>query len=243
LEKAPWLRGKEEGQEAKETPGSYPSPLVESGGPFPHPQEILGREVWREEKILPGVSFLGQIDRTYLLFKGSEGLILVDQHAAHERILWERLRREFSSETIRRQSLLFPEIVELSLREAQAAEEHLAKLGRMGYEVIPASGRTFWVKAVPEILATREPIQALKEMIREISSWNKEVDLQGSFDALFNMMACRGAVPAFQYMNEPEAATLLENLEKCVSPSRCPHGRPTLLKITIADLEKMFGRK
>ena len=241
LEKAPWLREKEEKKELKETPGFYIPPQANSIAPLK--QGVLGEEAWRGGKFLSQISFLGQIDKTYLLFKSSEGLILVDQHAAHERVLWERLWKEFSSEKIRRQSLLFPETVEFSFSEAKTAEEHLLDMGRMGFEVIPSGKRTFWVKAVPEILASREPLQALKEMIGQISSWGKEVDLQSSFDALLNMMACRGAVPAFQGMNEQEAATLLDDLQKCVSPSRCPHGRPTLLKITIADLEKMFGRK
>lgn len=241
LEKAPWLREKGEWKELKETPGIYIPPQSKSAGPLI--QEAFGEETWGGKKFISQISFLGQIDKTYLLFKSSEGLTLVDQHAAHERILWERLWQEFSSETIHRQSLLFPEIVEFSFGDAKAAEEHLLDLGRMGFEVIPSGGRTFWIKAVPEILASREPIQALKEMIGQISSWGKEVDLQSSFDALINMMACRGAVPAFQDMNEQEAVTLLDDLKKCVSPSRCPHGRPTLLKITIADLEKMFARK
>ncbi|MCJ7495805.1 MAG: hypothetical protein MUP68_16475 [Deltaproteobacteria bacterium] len=209
----------------------------------PLSQESFGEGAWGKKESISQIPFLGQIDKTYLLFESSEGLTLVDQHAAHERILWERLWQEFSSGTIHRQSLLFPEIVELSFSEAKAAEEHLLELGKMGFEVEPSGGRTFWVKAVPEILAFREPIQALKEMIEQISSWGREADLHTSFDLLIKMMACRGAVPAFQDMNEQEAATLLDDLQKCVSPSRCPHGRPTLLKITIADLEKMFGRR
>ena len=96
---------------------------------------------------------------------------------------------------------------------------------------------------MPEVLAYREPVLALKEMIEQISSWGKEADLHSSFDTLLKIMACRGAVQASQEMNEPEAASLLADLQKCASPSRCPHGRPTLLKITLADLEKMFGRK
>ena len=241
LEKTPWLKEQGEWKELKEIPGVYILPQGKTTSPLS--QESFGEGAWGKKESISQIPFLGQIDKTYLLFESSEGLTLVDQHAAQERILWERLWQEFSSGTIHRQSLLFPEIVELSFSEAKAAEEHLLELGKMGFEVEPSGGRTFWVKAVPEILASREPIQALKEMIEQISSWGREADLHTSFDPLIKMMACRGAVPAFQEMNEQEATTLLDDLQKCISPSRCPHGRPTLLKITIADLEKMFGRK
>ncbi len=241
LEESPWLREKGEWKEGRETPAIYGVPQTISAGPMN--QESLQEETWQKKKFLPQFSFLSQIDKTYLLFGCSEGLILVDQHAAHERILWEKLQKEFSAEAIHRQTLLFPETMEFSFSEAKSAEEHLSDLGRMGFEVIPSGGRTFWVKTVPEILASREPLQALKEMIGQISCWSKEIDLQSSFDALIKVMACRGAIPAFQDLNQQEAIHLLEDLQKCASPSRCPHGRPTLLKITVADLGKMFGRK
>ncbi len=241
LEEAPWLGKKEGEKELKETPGTYLPSQFQTVRPFN--QEGLREEIGGEKKFFPPVSFLGQIDGTYLLFKTSEGLILVDQHAAHERILWEKLWQEFSSGKISRQSLLFPEMVEFSFYETKAAEEHLADLGRMGFEITPSGGRTFWVKTVPEVLASREPMPALKELVGQISSWSKEVDLSGSFESLINRMACRGAIPAFQNLNAQEGITLLDDLQKCVSPSRCPHGRPTLLKITVAELEKMFGRR
>jgi DNA mismatch repair protein MutL len=241
LEEAPWLRKKEGEKELKESPGVYLPSQFQTGKTLS--QETLGEEIGEEKKFLSPVSFLGQIDGTYLLFKSSEGLILVDQHAAHERILWERLWREFSSGKIHRQSLLFPEIVEFPFYEAKTAEEHLADLARMGFEMTPSGGRTFWVKTVPEVLASREPMLALKELVGQISSWSKEVDLSGSFESLINRMACRGAIPAFQNLNGQEGIALLDDLQKCVSPSRCPHGRPTLLKITVAELEKMFGRR
>jgi DNA mismatch repair protein MutL len=187
--------------------------------------------------------FLGQIDNTYLLFASSDGLTLVDQHAAHERILFERLTEDFSRGSIRKQSLLFAETIELSLDEARVTEEHCGELERLGFEVEPSGDRSFWIKSVPEILAAGEPIQTLKEMIGQISSWGKEADLRRSFDPLLQIMACRGAVQASQTMNQEEATALLADLQTCALPSHCPHGRPTLLKITLSDLEKMFGRK
>ncbi len=198
---------------------------------------------WEIHGRTPRNSFLGQIGNTYLLFESSDGLILVDQHAAHERIVFEGLLGEFSRGSIRKQPLLLPELIELSAKEAEDTEEHLLELDKIGFGVESSGGRTFWVKAVPEILASREPIETLKEVIGELSSWGKDVDVNRSFDPFLQRMACRGAIQASQKMGVEEAAALLSDLQSCTSPSRCPHGRPTLVKITLSDLEKMFGRK
>jgi DNA mismatch repair protein MutL len=167
----------------------------------------------------------------------------MDQHAAHERILFEKLMKEFSGGAIPKQSVLLPEMIEVPVKEAQAIEEHLMDLERLGFALEPSGERTFWVKSVPEILASREPIETLNEIIGEIASWGKEAGLQHSFDPLLQMMACRAAVQASRNLGREEATALMADLQTCNAPSQCPHGRPTVLKITMADLEKMFGRK
>jgi DNA mismatch repair protein MutL len=116
-------------------------------------------------------------------------------------------------------------------------------LERLGFAVEPSGELTFWVKSVPEILATRGPIATLREIIGEITSWGKHAGLPRPFDPLLQMMACRGAVQADQALGPEEATALMADLQNCHSPSHCPHGRPTLLTITRPDLEKMFGRK
>jgi DNA mismatch repair protein MutL len=243
LERTPWLlEGRGPMKELRETPGTYSQTKVDPSFPFKL-QEALELERRAKNQESTHTPFLGQIANTYLVFESSDGLTLIDQHAAHERITLERLLGEFSLGSIRRQSLLFPEIIEVSLPEAKAAEEHLTQLEKIGFEVEPCGERTFWVKSVPEILATREPIRALKEMITQISSWGRDAGLQRSFDPLLRMMACRGAIQASQTMSREEATALMTDLQSCTSPSHCPHGRPTLLKITLSDLEKMFGRK
>jgi len=245
LEKAPWLMFSADQQrpELRESSGAYYQPpgsrpwKVVAPEPFP----IEARPVWTE----PAASgpFLGQIDETYLLFSSSDGLLLMDQHAAHERVLLERLLKEFSSGPIRKQSFLFPETLELAPGEAQIIEEKLTELDRLGFEVEPSGVRTYWVKSVPEVLAAREPLETLKEMIREISSWGQSGQLQKSYDPLLKIMACHGAIQAHRAMRPEEANLLLADLQNCSLPSHCPHGRPTLIKISLTDLEKMFGRK
>jgi DNA mismatch repair protein MutL len=246
LDRAPWLA--ESGRsiqedESRETRGFYGESKATPSFSLPG-EEIFDWDRRSGSREIPARSnFLGQVAKTYLLFEGPDGLNLIDQHAAHERILFEKLGEEFSRGSISRQPLLLPESIELPVDDAQATEEHLPELERLGFAVEPSGGRTFWVKSVPEILAVRGPIEALREIIGGIVSWGKHAGLPRPFDPLLQMMACRGAVQADQALGQEEATALMADLQGCQSPSHCPHGRPTSLKITISDLEKMFGRK
>ena len=246
LGRVPWLaegRSPIKAKEAREAWGVYRGSEAEPAFSL-KPNEIFDWSRPSGDREAPGRStFLGQVGKTYLLFEAPDGLNLIDQHAAHERILFEKLGEEFSQGSIPRQPLLFPESIELPVDDAQATEEHLPELERLGFAVEPSGERTFWVKSVPEILAIRGPIDTLKEIIGEIASWRKHAGLERPFDPLLRMMACRGAVQASQALGREEATALMADLQGCTSPSHCPHGRPTLLKITISDLEKMFGRK
>jgi DNA mismatch repair protein MutL len=246
LEETPWVKraSDEKKIELKESPSVY-SPGREGSfflGPWsqsiriPAPQAEAGVSG-------PQIAFLGQIHETYLIFASPEGLILIDQHAAHERILLEKLSNEFSQGLISRQPLLLPELLELPPDEAKITEEHLTDLAQMGFELEPSGVRSFWMKSTPEILAGHEPLEVLKEMIKEISCWGRGANLQQSFDPLVKMMACRAAIQANRMVRREEAQRLLEDLQKCSLPSHCPHGRPTLRRITLSDLDRMFGRK
>jgi len=246
LDRAPWLTesrasGKED--ESRETSGAYGESRMPGSFPLPA-REIFDLGLRPNAREIPAESsFLGQIAKTYLVFESPEGLNLIDQHAAHERILFEKLGGEFSRGSISSQPLLLPESIELPVDEAQATEEHLPELERLGFVVEPSGECTFWVKSVPEILAARGPIEALREIIRGIVSWGKQAGLPRPFDPLLQMMACRGAVQADQALGPAEALALTADLRDCHSPSHCPHGRPTSIRITVSDLEKMFGRK
>jgi len=138
---------------------------------------------------------------------------------------------------------MVPASLELSLSETQAVQEHLPDLEKMGFSLEPGGDRTFWVRAVPEVLAGQEPLQVLKEMIGEIASWGRGADLTRQFSKLIHLLACRGSIQASRSLRSEEALSLLEQLQNCVSPARCPHGRPTFIKISADDLDKMFQRK
>jgi len=246
LDRAPWLSESRESRkedESREAWDAYGDPRVAPSFSLPA-GKIFDLHLRSGGLEIPARSnFLGQVAKTYLVFESPDGLNLVDQHAAHERILFEKLGGEFSRGSISSQPLLLPESIELPVDEAQATVEHLAELERLGFAVEPSGERTFWVKSVPEILAPRGPIEALREIIGGMVMWGKQADLPRPFDPLLQMMACRGAVQADQALGPAEALALTADLQDCHSPSRCPHGRPTSVKITVSDLEKMFGRK
>jgi DNA mismatch repair protein MutL len=245
LERTPWLKALPDQRimEARESSGDY-SPR-EQAISFPVSWTPSSRVESRgeDQDVASPFFFLGQVQQTYLIFSAAEGLILVDQHAAHERILLEKLTNQLSGGEVAKQPLLFPEVMELPAGEVKVVEDHLRELGKMGFEMEPSGGRTFWVKSAPEILAEREPLETLREMIKEIASWGKNADLRNSFNPLLKMMACRAAIQARRPMGREEAQALLADLRNCTTPSHCPHGRPTQIKIPLADLEKMFGRK
>ncbi len=245
LERAPWLPQSGDGlrPEIREYSPAYhwsreDQPARTDG------QETLGLPTSLPSDAFPiKHTFFGQIDNTYLLFGSPDGLILVDQHAAHERILFEKVSHEFASGSIRRQHLLFPESIELPLLEAKMLEERLADLEKIGFELEPSGIRTFWIRSVPQLLSEGQPLEVLKEMVQYLSSWGKGADLGHSLEPLLQIMACRGAIQASQVLRQEQAVALLTELEGCLSPSNCPHGRPTIRTLTLPELARMFGRK
>jgi len=245
LERTPWLKQPTvlKGNELRESFDPYPQGEENGSFTFSRPESFNVESTSGDRQSSYPFSFLGQINQTYLAFASPEGLILVDQHAAHERILLERLLERFSRGEVPKQPLLLPEVMDLPADLAKTVEDFLPDLARMGFEMESSGRRTFWLKSTPEILARLEPIETLKEMIKEISSWGREANLQRSFDPLLKIMACRGAIQASRPMGREEAQVLLADLQRCNYPSHCPHGRPTLLKIGLAELEKMFKRK
>jgi len=249
LEETPWLKikGLSPFEESRERPAAY---LPQGTGislplSFPVSLRVEPGGESREGGGSPesGVAFLGQVQETYLIFVSPEGLLLIDQHAAHERVLLEKLSNDLFGGGIPKQPLLLPEVIELPPNESKIIEEHLGDLARMGFDLEPAGLRAFWVKSVPQILADKDPLEILRETVREISSWGKEAVLQNSYDSLLKMMACHAAIQAHRPMGREEAQTLWADLQQCRFPSHCPHGRPTQLQIAHLDLEKMFGRR
>jgi DNA mismatch repair protein MutL len=210
------------------------TPLSPSGAP-------LQNTLWRTDRFT-ALTVLAQLHGTYLVCQSEAGMVLIDQHAAHERIYYEQLSKAAAGRRPPAQTLLMPETVEVGFGEAAALEPLVAHLVQCGLEVEPFGGTTFAVKAVPAFLAGR-PIEPL---LRQIAEQAAETGSGGGLDALVDnslkLMACHGAVRGRQHLSETELKALLAQLDDCDQPHHCPHGRPTWILIDLRELDKRFGR-
>lgn len=191
--------------------------------------------------MLPLLRLVGQIGATYLVAEAPDGLYLIDQHAAHERVLFERMIGQVNGH-FTAQTLLTPELVELSLPAARMVTEQLPVLSNFGFDIEPFGTNTFRVRAVPDILSSIRPAAALQVLVEDFEE--DETPLQGQREARLIARICkRAAIKGGQVLSQEEQKALLLDLEKCRSPRTCPHGRPTMIHLSIDLLERQFGRR
>ena len=184
---------------------------------------------------------LGQLNDTYLLFQADDGLLMIDQHAAHERILYENLKKSYQSLRIDSQPFLIPVKLETSLKDGRVLLEKIDRLAGMGFELEHFGGNTFLLRSVPSILVNINWDIFLSDLIPVLE---KDGHLMGdkTMDDLLITMACHGAIKAGQRLSHREMTSLLEELDKLNLPTNCPHGRPVFIKFNYNDIEKMFKR-
>lgn len=196
---------------------------------------------------LSGIRFselrvIGQLGASYILAESPDSLVVIDQHAAHERIMFERLRSEYASQSVLRQPLLFPDTVELTLEEAQRVVDHQETLLRLGFEVEPFGGGTVMVKALPSMLSGVDPARLLVEVADRLEDLRSGSVLSEELDEIFAVMACHSVVRAHEPLNPGQMRSLLESMDRIEFPGHCPHGRDVVARIPLRDLEKWFGR-
>lgn len=193
-----------------------------------------------ERKLTP----LGQLHRTYLLAEDGEGLLLVDQHAAHERILYHRLKAQHERGRAEVQGLLFPETVELDVAEAVLLEGHLDAFRSAGLDIDPFGDRTFTIRATPALMKGVDLAGYLKRALGEVARLEGEGSPPSAVaDQLLFTMACRSAVRAGDYLPPQEIDALLADLRDAPLPFTCEHGRPTLIRISKGEIERRFKRQ
>jgi DNA mismatch repair protein MutL len=190
---------------------------------------------------IPPLRVIGQLGATYIVAEGPRGLYLLDQHAAHERVLFERLLAERERAGVASQALLEPVLVELGPEAAALLEEHLEILGQLGFVVEPFGGPTLLVRAVPAIVAENQPREVLEDVAAALLARNEP--LTGSVEEAVASQVCKqAAVKAGKVLDRPEIEALIRALEQCESPRTCPHGRPTMIRLTVEQLAREFGR-
>jgi DNA mismatch repair protein MutL len=191
---------------------------------------------------LPPLRVLGQLAQTYIIAEGPEGMYLIDQHAAHERVLYEQLLAGQASTSVPSQALLEALTVELTPGQSEELDEWLDPLHRLGFEVEPFGGMTVLLRAVPAILARTDVRGSLSGILDELAAG--EEPLAGEMDARAAAAACkRGAVKAGQTLALEEMQALVRQLEASTLPRTCPHGRPTMILLSQTWMEREFGRR
>jgi DNA mismatch repair protein MutL len=186
---------------------------------------------------------VGVIGKLYVVLESDRGLVLLDQHAAHERILFEQmLNRLELNQQAPSQKLLLPETVEVSARDAIFLREQLAMLTRLGVGLSEFGERTFLLDALPPFVKASDPRRFVLELVDELKAAGQEVNSLRLGEQVVAKTVCRHAVKANDPLAGPELENLVSDLRHCAMPYTCPHGRPTLIEMNFRELEKKFGR-
>ncbi len=220
---------------------SEPGQVASTGAAAAAPRETPGGQAASTPP--PDFRIIGVLQKLYVLMESPEGLVLMDQHAAHERVNFEKFRRALEAGGVPCQRLLIPVTLQTTPRDADLLKQNLPALSRLGIEIEPFGPNVFKVETLPSFLKADDPAAWLDQVIEELSSLSaKTSSLRLSEDAIATT-ACRASVKSNDVLSIPEMQGLLKDLFACEMPYCCPHGRPTLVQISTGELEKKFGRR
>ncbi len=183
-----------------------------------------------------------QVHENYIIAQTETGLVIVDQHAAHERLVYERLKAQRDANGVAAQALLIPEIVELSAHDAAAILDHAPELERLGLSIEPFGGSAIAVRATPAILGQVNAAALLRDILDELADQGQSPRLGAAIDAILSRMACHGSVRSGRQMRPEEMNALLREMEATPLSGQCNHGRPTYVDLKLSDIERLFGR-
>jgi DNA mismatch repair protein MutL len=186
---------------------------------------------------------IGVLGKLYVLMENSNGLVLVDQHAAHERVLFEELRGRMEEQGVPTQKLLLPQTFDVPPRDADWIEQNLSVLQRMGIGIESFGPDTFKIDSLPSFLDVSDAAQFMRKVIDDLKSASNNASAMRLGEEMIAKTVCRHAVKANDPLRYPEVEKLIRDLLDCDLPYCCPHGRPTMIQISLSELEKKFGRK
>ncbi|WNO52439.1 DNA mismatch repair endonuclease MutL [Stakelama saccharophila] len=201
-----------------------------------------------EEAVPAGVDYplgaaRGQIAKTYIVAEADDGLVLVDQHAAHERLVLERMRKALAEGGVKSQALLLPEVVELDEPACDRLEARTEELSEFGLDLERFGAKAMLVRSVPAMLGQGDVIGLVTDLADELAAYDAALSLKERIDHVAATMACHGSVRAGRVLSVAEMNALLREMEVTPHSGQCNHGRPTWVKLGMADVEKLFGRK
>ena len=192
------------------------------------------------KEALPALRVLGQVQNTYIVAEGPDGMFLIDQHAAHERVVFERVRTDASSQPGQVQSLLEPATIELNTEQQELVESQQELVSRLGFHIEAFGGQTYLLRGVPTLLAEGDPGRAFLDVLDTMAegggfeSWEERAAYS---------IACHSAIRSGKTLSHQEMTELTRQLEECQQPNTCPHGRPTMIHLSSGQLEREFGRR
>jgi DNA mismatch repair protein MutL len=214
-----------------------PATRIDPAGEAPALQQRAAAATQQQFQII------GVLNKLYVLMENADGLVLVDQHAAHERILFEELRRRMEEQGVPTQKLLLPQTFDVPPRDADWIDRNLSILQRMGIGIESFGPDTFKIDSLPSFLDVSDPSQFMRKVIDDLKSASNSASAMRLGEEIIAKSVCRHAVKANDPLRYPEVEKLIRDLLDCDLPYCCPHGRPTMIQISLAELEKKFGRK
>jgi len=185
---------------------------------------------------------IGQAFEGYLICESGESLLVIDQHAAHERVTFERLRHAYADGGITRQRLLVPAIVDVGAQAAPLLAEGLAALENLGFELEPFGGTSFAVRAVPALLSDADPAALVRDVAEELTEVGRSRRLTQAAESVLARLACHTAVRVGQSLGPEQIRALLTAMDNIDFAGNCPHGRPAFITLPRSDLERLFKR-
>lgn len=222
---------------------SDPSPDWQVAGSENFEQSILplrSQDMPGDEQV-PLLRSVGQVGMAYLVAEGPDGIYLIDQHAAHERILFEQFMHELDVEQLESQALLEALTIELSTQQAEILQNHLEQLKTLGFSIEGFGGQTFRLRSIPSLLMGKDPVQAIRAVVEDFEE--DETPLASQREARLAARICkRLAIKSGQLLALDEQRELIRALENCSAPRTCPHGRPTMIHLSGTTLARQFGR-
>lgn len=231
----------ESGQKPMPSTDPGDTPIIPINSTIRSGQPERQSPLWKQ-RFFSDLSLIGQYRGTYIICESQDGLMLIDQHAAHERIVFEQLKRQSSASRPVAQRLLLPETMDLGFREAQILERLAPELDRYGLEIEPFGGNTFVVKSIPTLLDNGGIQGLVTQLVEKIAEIGVGAEMATILDECLMVMACHNAIRAHQQLTDTQIKAMLEQLDACDNPSHCPHGRPIWIRWTVKDLEKQFQR-
>ncbi|WP_298938304.1 DNA mismatch repair endonuclease MutL [uncultured Ruegeria sp.] len=225
---------------ANELSGNTPELSVQESSPASDPAPTQEAEVPTES--LPLGAARGQVHENYIIAQTSDGMVIVDQHAAHERLVYEKLKQQMAKDGIAAQVLLIPDIVELSDEDCSRLMEMAEELSGVGLTIEQFGGSAIAVRETPAILGEVDARSLLLDVLDELSDQGESQIVQAKIDAILSRVACHGSIRSGRWMRAEEMNALLREMEATPHSGQCNHGRPTYVELKLADIEKLFGR-